>query len=91
MEFEWDPAKDAANLEKHGLGFDEAVLVFVDPARLEEDSTRPTDGEERSKAIGRVGANTVTVIFTERDGRRRIISARRARRDERFRYDQGPT
>lgn len=89
MEFEWDPAKDAANLEKHGFGFADAVAVFADPDRLEEDSTRPEFGEVRGQAIGWSEFGIVTVVFTDRGGYRRIISARKAHRDERARYGQG--
>jgi uncharacterized DUF497 family protein len=86
MEFDWDPAKDALNQTKHDIGFDEAKDVFDDPQHLEEDSTRPHHGEQRSKAIGRLGTFIVAVIYTDRLERRRIISARRASKDERERY-----
>jgi uncharacterized protein len=88
LEFEWDPAKGAINEKKHRISFDDAKSVFVDPQHLEEDSTRPEHGERRSRAIGRFGTAIVTVIFTTRGDRRSIISARRARRDERERYRQ---
>jgi uncharacterized DUF497 family protein len=91
MEFEGDPAKAAANEQKHDISFVDAVTVFDDPHHLEEDSTRAEHGEERSRAIGVMGSILVTVIYTDRPGRRRIIAARRARKDERERYDQGKT
>lgn len=89
MNFEWDRVKDAANRYKHGIGFTDATAVFRDPRHLIEDSTKPEHQEWRGKAIGRMGPFVVTVVFTDRDGRRRLISARRARKDERRRYDQG--
>ncbi len=89
MEFEWDPAKNEYNEHKHGISFEDAVNVFDDPHRSVEDSTRPEHGEERRKAIGRMGPVIVTVVFTFREGRNRIISARIARRNERARYGQG--
>lgn len=89
QDVEWDPAEDASNRQKHGIGFVDAATVFGDPYRVVEDSTRPEHGEERRKTIGRMGAIVVVVISTDRDGRRRIISARRASQDERRRYDQG--
>lgn len=89
MDFEWDPEKDAANPEKYGIGFDDAVVVFADPFHLVEDSTRPEHGERRSKAVGDATCRLIAVIFTERSGKRRIISARKARRDERERYGRG--
>lgn len=91
MDFEWDPEKDAANLAKHGFSFLRATAVFDDPRCIIEDSTRPEHGEERRRAVGLVDAVVITVIFTDREQRRRIISARRARRDERARYDRGAT
>jgi len=65
--------------------------IALDPYHLEEDSTREEFGEERSRAIGMMGSKIVTVIDTDRPERRRIISARRARKDERARYDQSKT
>jgi uncharacterized DUF497 family protein len=78
--------KDAANTEKHGITFDDAKSVFADPQHLEEESTQSWPGERRRLAIGQLGGVIVTVIYTDRSGARRIISARRARRDERERY-----
>jgi uncharacterized DUF497 family protein len=84
--FEWDPAKDEANEQKHDISFTDAITVFDDPQHIVEDATRPEFGETRRMAIGRVGSFVVAVIFTDHHQRRRIISARRARRDERTRY-----
>lgn len=91
MDFEWDPAKDEINTQKHGISFVDAASVFDDPDHLDEDSTYPEHGENRRRAIGAMGPVMVTVVYTDRDGRRRIISARRARRNERARYDQSKT
>lgn len=88
MNFAWDGAKDALNRQKHGIRFADAVEVFADPRHLEEDSTKPEFGEERRRAIGTVQGRTVTVVYTDRGDIRRIISARRARKDERDRYDR---
>jgi uncharacterized protein len=88
LEFEWDPDKDAANEAKHDISFAEATTVFDDPQLIEEDVTRPEHGERRFKAVGRLGQFIGAVIYTDRDGRRRIISARRARRREREQYRQ---
>lgn len=89
MNFVWDGAKDAVNRQKHGIRFADAVDVFADPRHLEEDGTKPEFGEERRRAIGAVQGRTITVVFTDRGDTRRIISARRARKDERDRYDSG--
>jgi uncharacterized protein len=88
VEFEWDPAKDVTNTKKHGIGFEDARRVFDDPQLLIEESSGGDYGELRRLAIGRFGSFVITVVFTDRFERRRIISARRARRDERERYRQ---
>lgn len=90
MEFDWDPAKAAANKAKHGISFLDATEIFEDPNCLVEPSRVAGHDEERLLAIGRVGSRIVTVIFTDRGELRRLISARRARTDERRRYDAGP-
>ncbi|HKH34278.1 MAG TPA: BrnT family toxin [Beijerinckiaceae bacterium] len=85
-EFEWDEDKAAINFITHGVAFPFAVAVFLDPDCVVFDSSRREDGEERLKAVGRVGRRLLSVVFTLRDGRRRIISARRANRPEERRY-----
>lgn len=87
MRFEWDPAKDAANLAKHGISFAVAAEIFEGPVVTGED--RRTDyGERREISIGRTrGLVVVVVVHTDREGRCRIISARRASREERSRYE----
>jgi uncharacterized DUF497 family protein len=52
MEFEWDDAKAAGNLAKHGLSFGFATRIFLDPAHVIEDTARLKDGEDRHKAVG---------------------------------------
>jgi uncharacterized DUF497 family protein len=89
VDFEWDPAKEVSNIQKHGISFLDAVDIFDDPFHLVEESTRPEYGERRLKAIGQVDSVILTVIFTDRAERRRIISARRAKRSERRQYDYG--
>lgn len=83
--FEWDPAKDVANRRKHGLSFAEAATIFDGPVLSGPDSNG--DGnrdEEREKSFGLVGGIVVAcVIHTERHGKIRIISARRATANER--------
>ncbi len=88
MGFEWDPVKSAANLIKHGLSFDTAVTVFADPRRFELESTKPEYGEVRWKVVGMVAGRVLTVVYTLRDERIRIISARSAQRDERRIYSE---
>lgn len=85
LEFEWDDAKAEANLEKHGIDFEDAIGIFEGPI-LEVRSDQK--GEERWKAIGMLEGLEITVVYTLREGRRRIISARRAQKNERRAYHQ---
>jgi uncharacterized DUF497 family protein len=80
--FEWDEAKSAANRANHGLDFAAACLVFTGPV-LERKDARRDYGEDRFQAIGLVEGRVVLVVYTWRGERRRIISARKARQDER--------
>jgi hypothetical protein len=83
MEFEWDPAKAASNLTKHGIDFDDAIAVFDDPRILSVVDPR-SHGETRYRAIGTVKGRMLLVVYTMRGSEvRRIISARRASRRER--------
>lgn len=83
----WDEAKRHANLRKHGLDFADAGEVLDSHFRL--DLPGPRGGEDRvvsiSYALGFLAV--LTVVHTERDGAARVISFRRASRDEREIYD----
>lgn len=85
MEFEWHDRKAEANLKKHGIDFEDAILIF-EGATLEVRSDH--EGEERYKAIGLLEGIEIAVIYTPRGSSRRIISARRARKNERATYHQ---
>jgi hypothetical protein len=86
MEFEWDPAREAANLAKHGIAFVAAARVLESGTTFEFQSSR--GGEPRWAAIGMHPAShkVVAVVYTMREGRYRIISARRARDHEEKEY-----
>ena len=84
--FEWDAAKAAENFAKHGVSFDTAARVFSDPFGVERLDDREDYGEERFILIGTVAEVVLTVVYTERNGRIRIISARRATRHEQDDY-----
>ncbi len=78
MDIEFDPAKDAANIAKHGvsLAFDARVLGDADHLVLT--SIRPIDGEDRHKVIGMVAGKLWTAVHVIRDTRERFISVRRS-------------
>jgi len=77
MEFEFDSTKSMSNLEKHGINFDDAKQLWRDPRVLIVRARQVT--EPRWVAIGRVGANYWSAIFTYRSERIRIISVRSSR------------
>ena len=90
--FEWDPTKAPSNLRKHGVSFPIAARVFSDPYALVEQD-RIENGEERWQTIGVVdGIVMLLVAHTVREQDDveviRIISARRADRKERRRYEK---
>jgi uncharacterized DUF497 family protein len=87
-EFEWDPIKDAVNRRKHGISFEEAKAVFADPYSVEWICSDPAEDEERYMLVGRAGWRLISVVYTERGNRLRLISARRASRREQTIYDQ---
>jgi len=92
VRFEWDEAKAKSNLRKHGVRFEDAMLVFADPFALVEQD-RNEGGELRWQTLGLVGDIVLLLVaHTVRDEKQdeiiRIISARKAVRKERKRYDQ---
>jgi uncharacterized protein len=91
-QFEWDQQKAQANLKKHGVSFELAMHVFDDPFAYSRQD-RDVNGELRWQTIGRVDgyllllvAHTVVLPYEEEE-LIRIISARRADRTERKRYE----
>jgi len=87
-EFEWDNEKAAANRKKHHVSFDAATLVFDDPLHLTQPDDRFDYGEAREITIGQVQDRILAVVHTEREGKIRIISARRAAPSEVWTYCQ---
>lgn len=73
--FEWDEAKDAENLFKHGVSFRSAQSAFADPWRIIEEDLEHSRKEQRYFCYGRVGGGVLTVRFTYRNGRVRIFGA----------------
>jgi uncharacterized protein len=89
IEFEWDPEKAAANLDKHGVAFEEASEVFFDPFLVTEDATRE-HFEERIAVIGMSRRwRMLFVVHVERNERLRSVSARPTTTAERKRYEDG--
>jgi uncharacterized protein len=85
MEFEFDPKKSAANKAKHGIDFVEALALWEDPDYIERPARSAT--EPRVQVIGRIAQTTWSAFVTIRHEETiRIISVRRARRDEETLY-----
>ncbi|MFN4226243.1 MAG: BrnT family toxin [Hyphomonas sp.] len=86
MEFEWDQEKATANRQKHGISFELAVQIFKRETLLLK--TEEVDSELRETDIG-IADNLVILVVThtDREGRTRIISARKATAPEKRRYN----
>jgi len=81
LEFEWDDAKAAENIRKHGVDFAEAVVAFRHVFAIDYFDDLEY-GERRFIHIGLSGDKVLTIIYTERADRIRIISARRSKHEE---------
>jgi len=80
MEFEFDPAKSASNLEKHGIDFDAVQAICQDVMRVEIPAR--TEDEPRWLVVGQIEGKHRSVVVTYRGPRVRIISERRSRKEE---------
>jgi len=81
--FDWDEQKSKSNRAKHGIDFEDAIEVFYGPVLLRQ-SDRNNEG--RWVAIGHSEDRLIAVVFTRRENVIRIISARRARKNEEREY-----
>jgi len=86
--FEWDPQKAKSNLKKHRVSFEEASTAFQDTLSLTIDDPLHSIDEERVVLIGMSNKNRLlVVVHTERADNIRIISARKATKEERKNYE----
>ena len=88
MQYEFDPGKSAANHDKHGIDFSEAQAIWADERMVIVQSK--SAGEARHLAIGLIGQRHWSAVWTIRETRVRIISVRRARKDEVELWLNGP-
>jgi len=86
LEFEWDDTKAAENVRNHGVTFAQAALAFRDPFAVEWIDLREAYGEEQIILLGMSSNQVLTVVYTERSERIRIISARRPTKNEEEHY-----
>ncbi|HKZ96092.1 MAG TPA: BrnT family toxin [Hyphomicrobiaceae bacterium] len=84
-EFEWDETKRQRNIDVHGIDFEDAATIFGLPYLRDRSDKKD---EPRFVAIGRLTDVEIAVVYTVRDGVCRIISARRARTNEREEYHE---
>ena len=90
-EFEWDAEKAASNLRKHSVAFADARRVFDDAFAVHEFDSDVGYGEQRMIAVGMVNGVLLTVVYTERGERTRLISARKATKHEQLDYYRSQT
>ena len=89
LAFEWDEKKSTQNLKKHGVSFEEASTVFGDPLSQTIHDPLHSEEEDRFVTLGESQRRRLlVVVFTDRDDRIRIISARAASRAERKDYEE---
>jgi len=86
--FEWDARKAAQNIAKHGVPFEFAARVILDPLRLDAEDRRRDYGEQRRLTLGRVEGRLYVIAYTSRGRMIRLISARKANARERRQYDE---
>ena len=90
LEFEWGEDKARKNLKKHGVSFEEACTVFGDPLALTIHDPLHSEEEDRFITLGESHRQRLlVVVFTDRDEKIRVISARVATRRERKNYEEG--
>jgi hypothetical protein len=88
--FEWDEVKAIANIKKHKVSFEEGKTVFNDPFLLSFPDSDNTRYEERYVNVGlSAKGRALVLIHTERQGKIRIISCRKATAHERRYYEEG--
>ncbi|MBR2562428.1 MAG: BrnT family toxin [Eubacterium sp.] len=86
LQFEWDEEKEKTNIKKHGIDFETASQIFLDPERMEyHDKAHSSADEDRYVTIGLVG-DVLTVVYTDRIKALRIISARAVTKKEKEVY-----
>ena len=89
MEFEWDTAKASENYQKHGVTFYEATTVFGDPLAVTFPDPDHSIDEDRYITLGiSTDGRAIVLAHTDRAGRLRMISARRATRREQWAYEE---
>ena len=93
-QFEWDPLKARQNVGKHGINFERAATIFLDPQALSEFDEEHSQEEDRWITLGADRTGILQVVChtyreeTESSARIRLISARRATKNEAKQYER---
>jgi hypothetical protein len=88
--YEWDPKKAKRNLREHGVPFEEAATIFLDPLAMTYPDPDHSDEEDREITIGySTKQRLLFVSHVRRSDRTRIIGARKATRRERKQHEEG--
>lgn len=86
IKYEWAPEKEESNIKKHQIDFIFAMEVFLDEERIAGIDKRKDYKEVRCQTIGKIDKIILFVVYTIRDEKIRIISARKANKKERKKY-----
>lgn len=88
MYLEFDPAKDAANIAKHGISLADALLVYEAPNKITLQASRQDEGRLVDVAMVEMASVVLVLVYVVRGGVVRAISLRRASKAERKLYEQ---
>jgi len=88
MTFQWDPNKDSINQKKHGFGFNKAKDVFDDPNMRTRPSVKSIEPRDENVGFVKFLGKVITVITCDRTPDKRIISARKANKNEEGFYNE---
>lgn len=87
MIFEWDPVKNHQNTIKHGVTFEQALQIWAGP-RVDVKDIAYTKNEARSATLGIIDDKLYVAIWTKRNDKTRLITVRRARKNEKKIYSE---
>ncbi|HEU5281338.1 MAG TPA: BrnT family toxin [Gammaproteobacteria bacterium] len=87
MSYEWDDDKNEKNIKNHGIDFHDSHFVFENPMLIKVDD-RKDYGEKRFIGLGLLFEVIIVIVFTKRSGITRVISIRRANKNERKVYQE---
>lgn len=81
MKFEWNPRKSSANKKKHGVSFEEAMNIWKD-VHIDVKNIAKSESEFRSATLGIINGKIYVAIWTKRNSTLRLITVRKARKNE---------